>query len=89
MRVLDGPHSQRTHKFQPQIPGRDHSPHPQQESAGHTSHFIDRCSVEAFDGNGRFAMTNLVFPENPYTDLIVSAQGGRAKLNNVTIYSLK
>lgn len=50
--------------------------------------FVDRCSIEAFDGNGRFAMTDLVFPENPYTTLTVSADGGKAKLNNVAIYSL-
>ena len=34
--------------------------------------FIDRCSIEAFDGNGAWAMTNLVFPTLPYNKLTVS-----------------
>jgi sucrose-6-phosphate hydrolase SacC (GH32 family) len=51
--------------------------------------FIDRCSIEAFDGNGRFAMTNLVFPTSPYTDLSISTPGATAKLNSLNIYQLK
>jgi len=31
--------------------------------------FIDRCSIEAFDGDGRFVMTNLVFPHSPFTTI--------------------
>lgn len=31
--------------------------------------FIDRCSIEAFDGEGRMAMTNLVFRQGPTTGL--------------------
>ncbi len=74
--------------FSRKFPAVTTAPTHNKKAQGTLRIFIDRCSVEAFDGNGRFAMTNLVFPENPYTDLIVSAQGGRAKLNNVTIYSL-
>jgi sucrose-6-phosphate hydrolase SacC (GH32 family) len=51
--------------------------------------FIDRCSIEAFDGNGRFAMTNLVFPTSPYTDLSISTPVATAKLNSLNIYQLK
>lgn len=51
--------------------------------------FIDRCSVEAFDGDGRFAMTNLVFPTTPYTTLYVNAEGGKAKVKSVDIYECK
>ncbi len=43
--------------------------------------FIDRCSIEAFDANGRVAMTNLVFPSEPYN--ILKVKGGKA-----TIYEL-
>ena len=43
--------------------------------------FIDRCSIEAFDAEGKMAMTNLVFPSEPYSMLKV--KGGKA-----TIYSL-
>ena len=44
--------------------------------------FVDHCSIEALDAEGRMAMTNLVFPSTPYTD--VKVKGGKA-----TIYSLK
>ncbi|MCH5311050.1 MAG: DUF4980 domain-containing protein [Prevotella sp.] len=33
--------------------------------------FIDRCSIEAFDADGRMAMTNLVFPSEPYNNIKV------------------
>ena len=44
--------------------------------------FIDRCSIEAFDAEGKMAMTNLVFPSEPYTNIKV--KGGKA-----TIYEIK
>lgn len=45
--------------------------------------FVDRCSVEAFDGDGKMCMTNLVFPSTPYDKIIVK---GKAK---ATIYKIK
>ena len=42
--------------------------------------FIDRSSLEAFDGDGKMAMTNLVFPSEPYNTINVT---NKAK---VTIY---
>ena len=45
--------------------------------------FIDRCSIEMFEGDGKMSMTNLVFPSEPYNKLIVK---GKAK---ATIYKLK
>ena len=44
--------------------------------------FIDRCSIEAFDADGKMAMTNLVFPSEPYNS--VKVKGGKA-----TIYDIK
>jgi len=44
--------------------------------------FIDRCSIEAFDIEGKMAMTNLVFPSEPYNHIKV--KGGKA-----TIYEIK
>ena len=40
--------------------------------------FIDRCSIEVFDAEGRLAMTNLVFPTEPYNKLTV--KGGKASV---------
>ena len=44
--------------------------------------FIDRCSIEAFDSDGKMAMTNLVFPSEPYN--ILKVKGCKA-----TVYSIK
>ena len=44
--------------------------------------FIDRCSIEAFDADGKMAMTNLVFPSEPYNSIKV--KGGKA-----TIYQIE
>ena len=43
--------------------------------------FVDHSSIEAFDADGKMAMTNLVFPSEPYSK--ISVKGGKA-----TIYSL-
>jgi fructan beta-fructosidase len=51
--------------------------------------FIDRCSIEAFEGDGRFAMTNLVFPQHPYTTISIAVDKGRCKVNNLTVNPLK
>ena len=44
--------------------------------------FIDHSSIEAFASDGKMAMTNLVFPNEPYNTLKV--KGGKA-----TIYEIK
>lgn len=40
--------------------------------------FIDKSSIEVFDADGKFAITNLVFPTKPYDRLRVS--GGKGKV---------
>lgn len=47
----------------------------------HITLFIDHCSIEAFGTSGAWAMTNLVFPSEPYNK--ISVEGGKA-----TIYSV-
>ena len=44
--------------------------------------FIDRCSIEIFDGDGKFSLTNLVFPSEAYNKISVK---GKAK---TTVYNL-
>ena len=51
--------------------------------------FIERSSMEIFEQEGRFVMTNLVFPTSPYTTLSFQAEEGSAKVNNLQIYSIK
>ena len=45
--------------------------------------FVDKCSIEAIDADGKMAMTNLVFPSTPYDRLTVK---GKAK---VKIFSIR
>jgi levanase/fructan beta-fructosidase len=44
--------------------------------------FLDNSSIEVFDAEGRMAMTNLVFPTEPYNK--ISVKGAKA-----TIYNFK
>ena len=43
--------------------------------------FVDRCSIEAFDAAGKMAMTNLVFPSEPYNNIKV--KGGKASIYEI------
>ena len=43
--------------------------------------FIDHCSIEVLDAEGKMAMTNLVFPSEPYNTLTV--KGGKATIYNI------
>lgn len=47
---------------------------------------VDRSSVEAFVNDGRFVMTNLVFPHTPYNMVMFSATGGSVSVKNFTVY---
>ena len=50
--------------------------------------FVDNGSVELFVDGGRVAMTNLVFPNEPYNSLRFYSKGGEMKISNFTIYKL-
>lgn len=43
--------------------------------------FIDRSSIEAFDADGKMAMTNLVFPTKPYNKVLVKGKAKYAVYN--------
>ena len=47
---------------------------------------VDRSSVEAFVNDGRFVLTNLVFPHTPYNKVVFSATGGSVSVKNFTVY---
>lgn len=50
--------------------------------------FVDKSSIEAFDGNGDFVMTNLVFPEEPYNRIRFNAKGGAYTVTSFMVYPL-
>lgn len=41
--------------------------------------FVDKSSIEVFDVDGKMAMTNIVFPTSPYTDMV--AKGCKVKIH--------
>ena len=41
--------------------------------------FVDKSSIEVFDVDGKMAMTNIVFPTSPYTDVV--AKGCKVKIH--------
>lgn len=54
----------------------------------HLNVFVDKCSVEIFVDGGRIAMTNLVFPNEPYNALRFYTKGGEAEVTDFSIYKL-
>lgn len=56
--------------------------------AGTIRIFIDSSSIEAFDSEGRFAMTNLVFPTQSYSTITVKGKG-KGKIKKLNAYKIK
>ncbi len=50
--------------------------------------YIDACSAELFVDGGKRVMTNLIFPTEPYTKLILFSKGGETRIKEVELYSL-
>lgn len=50
--------------------------------------FLDRCSLEAFEADGRMVMTNLLFPNKPYTILSVYTESGSTRVRSLDIYEI-
>lgn len=49
---------------------------------------VDKSSIEVFDREGRFCMTNLVFPTETYNSLSFFTAGGKCKITKLTVYPL-
>ena len=54
----------------------------------HLDVFVDKCSIEIFVDGGRIAMTNLVFPTQPYNALRFYTQEGEAQVSNIKVHQL-
>lgn len=50
--------------------------------------FVDKASIEAFGNDGRFAMTNLVFPSEPYNRISFYAKGGGYVVTSFVVHRL-
>lgn len=51
--------------------------------------FIDKSSIEVFGNNGKACLTNLVFPNSPYTNIKIASEGGKSVISDLRIYSIK
>lgn len=54
----------------------------------HVDIFVDKCSIEMFIDGGRIAMTNLVFPTQPYNNIKLYTQGGASQFSNVKLHKI-
>lgn len=50
--------------------------------------FVDKCSVEVFLNGGKIAMTNLVFPTEPYNRMCFYSKGGVFNVDSLKVYRL-
>ena len=49
---------------------------------------VDKSSIEAFGDEGKFAMTNLIFPKEPYNQIKFYSQGGTVRVESMNVYKL-
>lgn len=50
--------------------------------------FVDKCSIEIFLDGGKVAMTNLVFPNEPYNSLTFYSRDGSTTVSGCKLYAL-
>ncbi len=50
--------------------------------------FVDKASIECFGNGGKFVMTNLVFPSEPYNRISFYTKGGSYNVSLFTVYKL-
>ena len=63
---------------------------PTKKSSNHQFRiFVDKCSVELFVDGGKIAMTNLVFPNEPYNSVEFYNDKGSSTIKDMHIYELK
>ena len=51
--------------------------------------FVDRSSIEAFGEEGRFVMTNLVFPSQPYGKMCFESDKASYTVKSLNAYKLQ
>ena len=54
----------------------------------HVDIFVDKSSIELFVDGGRIAMTNLVFPVEPYENVKLYSKDGKAEFKNMKLHKL-
>lgn len=54
----------------------------------HIRLFLDKSSVEAFGEDGRFVMTNRIFPSQPYNRMTFTVVDGNFTVESIDVYKL-
>lgn len=50
---------------------------------------VDTCSIEVFGNGGKFTMTNLVFPQEPYRHIRFYSKGGSFRIDSIRLNSIE
>jgi len=50
--------------------------------------FVDKSSIEVFGNDGRFVMTNLVFPTLPYNRVVMETQDATVQVKDFCVYKI-
>jgi len=50
---------------------------------------LDRTSIEAFGNHGRVSISTCMLPNDGKPPLVLSAVGGKARLNRLTLHTVK
>lgn len=51
--------------------------------------YVDKCSIEAFSGDGSWCMTNLVFPSSPYDTIEFTAPQGSYNVGSIEVSAVQ
>jgi fructan beta-fructosidase len=75
--------------FSPQFPSVEFAPLKLGSGMVTLRVLVDRSSVEVFANDGRVTITDQIFPDRSSQAVQVFSDGGRAQLQNITIWKLK
>ena len=51
--------------------------------------YVDVASIELFVDGGRVAMTDIVFPTQPYSQFVIENTKGKSQVDEFKLYELK
>lgn len=75
--------------FSPLFPGIHRAPLSLENGKISLHVFIDTCSVEVFANRGRVVISDLIFPKSQDISLEFYSRGGKARLDQLDVWSLK
>lgn len=86
---VDRTHSGKTDFSKDFAPRPSIAPRISQSDSLQVTALLDKTSIELFFDNGTTVMTEIFFPEQPYTELWFTSSGENAQLDNIELSELK